>query len=220
MERVLIKQGAEGKLYSSEFYGKPCIVKERFTKSYRHPALDKSLTTQRMKAEARALLRCRMSGIECPALYMVDIESRCIIMERVLNSVTVREYTRTLQEKDDAKNLLSLAKQIGEVLGRLHSNNIIHGDLTTSNMLIKGYGENSRIILIDFGLSYFDSVAEDKGVDLYVLERAFLSTHPNTEALFQVILDTYKDNNKTGAEDVMKKLEEIRMRGRKRTMVG
>ena len=38
--------------------------------------------------------------------------------------------------------------------------------------------------MIDFGLSFQEGVAEDKGVDLYVLERAFLSTHPNTEKLF------------------------------------
>jgi TP53 regulating kinase-like protein len=58
----LIKQGAEAKLFRSTFYGKPCIIKERFLKSYRHPSLDKSLTTQRIKSEVRALLRCRMNG--------------------------------------------------------------------------------------------------------------------------------------------------------------
>lgn len=60
--KTLMKQGAEAKLYISDFYGKPCIVKERFTKGYRHPILDQALTSQRLKSEVRANLRCRMAG--------------------------------------------------------------------------------------------------------------------------------------------------------------
>jgi len=60
--RTLLKQGAEAKLYRTDFYGKSCIAKERFKKNYRHPTLDASLTTQRMKSEVRAMLRCRMNG--------------------------------------------------------------------------------------------------------------------------------------------------------------
>ena len=58
----LIKQGAEAKIYESDFYNRPCIVKERFVKAYRHESLDRSLTQQRLKSEARAMLRCRMKG--------------------------------------------------------------------------------------------------------------------------------------------------------------
>jgi TP53 regulating kinase-like protein len=58
----LWKQGAEAKIYKTNFYGRPCIVKERFSKSYRHPSLDKSLTAHRVKSEVRAMLRCRVNG--------------------------------------------------------------------------------------------------------------------------------------------------------------
>ena len=60
---VLIKQGSEAKIYSGSFHGKPCIAKERFAKHYRHPDLDKEITTQRLKNEVRSLVRCRMAGI-------------------------------------------------------------------------------------------------------------------------------------------------------------
>ena len=65
----LWKQGAEAKLYKANFYGKPCIVKERFTKSYRHPILDKSLTAHRIKSEIRAMLRCRMNGMYIKCIF-------------------------------------------------------------------------------------------------------------------------------------------------------
>lgn len=70
---TLIKQGAEAKIYESIFYDRPCIVKERFTKAYRHECLDRSLTQQRLKSEARAMLRCRMKGEEnCFYIFLND----------------------------------------------------------------------------------------------------------------------------------------------------
>jgi TP53 regulating kinase and related kinases len=138
---------------------------------------------------------------------------------------------------DEINSLLPLAKEIGRILGTMHRNHIIHGDLTTSNLLMEGRPEDLRIALIDFGLGSYSESAEDKGVDLYVLERALLSTHPNTERLFEAILGSYMiaygsaddeeaSSGKKGlgrkatAEQVLSKLNEVRMRGRKRTMVG
>ena len=59
---TLLKQGAEAKIYTGEFLGRPTVVKERFSKKYRHPVLDKSLTSQRTKSEVRSIMRCRTSG--------------------------------------------------------------------------------------------------------------------------------------------------------------
>ena len=69
-------------------------------------------------------------------------------------------------------------------------------------------------------LSLQEGSAEDKGVDLYVLERALVSTHPDTEWLFQEMMDHYKHQYGKGVGEVVKKFEEIRLRGRKRTMLG
>jgi len=141
-------------------------------------------------------------------------------MEEVENCVTARDHINTrldVPSEESDKSLQSLAEKIGYSLAAMHNVDCIHGDLTTSNILIKAGYEN--IILIDFGLSFISSLTEDKGVDLYVLERAFLSTHPNTEQLFKTVLESYrKKANK--ADEVIKKLDEVRMRGRKRTMVG
>ena len=102
----------------------------------------------------------------------------------------------------------------------MHQNNIIHGDLTTSNMLLKGPVDDLDLVMIDFGLGYVENVAEDKGVDLYVLERALLSTHPRTEKFFEVLLASYTSVCGKSSQEVIRKLDEVRLRGRKRTMVG
>jgi TP53 regulating kinase-like protein len=120
--------------------------------------------------------------------------------------------------------LEKLASQIGAILGKLHANNVIHGDLTTSNILVdeQPSGEQS-LCLIDFGLGHAEGSAEDKGVDLYVLERALLSAHPNTEFMFEAILTSYQNQMRPDEKmcsEVIRKFEEIRLRGRKRTMVG
>ena len=109
----------------------------------------------------------------------------------------------------------------GESIARLHNEGIIHGDLTTSNAMIEDGGDR-RLILIDFGLSTFGGRAhtdEDKAVDVYVLERAFVSTHPDAEDLIAPLLDGYL-THVNGRESVQRKLDEVRSRGRKRSMVG
>lgn len=138
------------------------------------------------------------------------------MMEHITDGVTVKDF---IKDPTHHNRLETLVSTIGSTIGLLHSQNIIHGDLTTSNMLIRG-GDISKITVIDFGLSFIDHSPEDKGVDLYVLERAMLSTHPNSEHLFEIILKYYaKTNNKDGKE-TLKKFDEIRLRGRKRSMAG
>lgn len=174
---------------------------------------------------------------------MVDLESNSIYMEYLESAVTVREYIRHAQKHQwDDSHILALADMIGRVIGMIHKNNIVHGDLTTSNMLLtlqtastrsidgeviihpadllKSDPADLRLVLIDFGLSALEGTPEDKGVDLYVLERALLSTHPNTNHIFEAILKAYCKHNLQGASEIIKKLDEVRLRGRKRTMVG
>lgn len=58
----LVKQGAEARVYRCGFLGRPTIVKERFHKRYRHPALDDKLSRRRTLQEVRSILRCRRAG--------------------------------------------------------------------------------------------------------------------------------------------------------------
>ena len=86
-------------------------------------------------------------------------------------------------------------------------------------MLAMQRNNKHEVVLIDFGLSTTSSLTEDKAVDLYVLEKAFLSTHPNSQDLFAKIVSGYCNVSRDQGV-VMKRLEEVRMRGRKRSMVG
>ncbi|KAI7899422.1 TP53 regulating kinase [Cokeromyces recurvatus] len=217
---VLIKQGAEARVFHlPSFLTLPegCIAKERFKKSYRHPDLDQLLTSRRVVQEARCLYKCKKAGMDTPTVYYVDIPSATIYMENIVG-VTVKQKLLENQG-DNYKNVDTdaLAEKIGCSLAKMHELNIIHGDLTTSNLIIRD--KEDSVAIIDFGLSSTSLLIEDKAVDLYVLERAFSSTHPETESMFATILEHYFKNSKQ-AKQVSRKLEEVRMRGRKRTMVG
>jgi len=229
---VLLRQGAEGRLYTGSFLGQKSIVKERFSKKYRHPQLDERLTKERLKGEIRSLMRCKMASIRTPTIYYVDMNNGLFVMEYLDSAKTCRDYinnllTNSTENVDETQTkLIKLSMKIGQTLGLMHKNNVIHGDLTTSNMMVEKETESGdyKICLIDFGLGFAEGTPEDKGVDLYVLERALISTHPNTEFMFDAIISSYKKElkaeRKKECEEIIKKFEDIRMRGRKRTMVG
>ena len=223
----LIKQGAEAKIYTGVFEAKSVIAKERFKKSYRHTDLDKSLTSKRIKNEAKLLEKASKLGVDVPHVYKTDLKSGIIIMQHIEDCLTCKDFIFTKVkslnsslELDETLDKISL--RIGNIIGKLHANQIIHGDLTTSNILIQNSEiENKKIIFIDFGLSFVSRQLEDKAVDLYVLERALLSTHSKqAKRIFEEILNGYKIEYGSNVEQVIDRLEQVRLRGRKRTMVG
>ncbi|XP_065360840.1 EKC/KEOPS complex subunit TP53RK [Calliphora vicina] len=223
----IIKQGAEGRLYLGEYKGEKCLIKERFVKTYRHHELDNQITRQRMKAETKAAGRCQNAGILAPRMLHMDLNERKIYMQYFDKAITAKEYIqRTVaSEEDKAEEVLkSLCADIGSTIGKMHANNIIHGDLTTSNILINPKCEDDftefEVVFIDFGLSHYNQGAEDKGVDLYVLERALLSTHSEQPYMFEYMLQAYRKECGKDEESVVAKFEEVRARGRKRTMIG
>src|SRR6218665_884721 len=149
------------------------------------------------------------------------MEEHKIYMEYLQDSVTVKDHIVQVQAaSSDLASLRPLAEKIGNAIGLMHSKGVIHGDLTTSNMLLVGKPENLELVLIDFGLGSIEGSAEDKAVDLYVLEKAMLSTHPSTEQVLEAILNSYTTVKAKDSQEVIRKLNEVRLRGRKRTMVG
>lgn len=226
----ILKQGAEAKLYVGEYQGQRCLVKERFQKKYRHPDLDKQLTRERIRAEVKTIARCQNIDVKTPKIYGSDETDRKIYMEYLDTAVTSKSYiNETIVQKPETVQddlIKRLGTEIGIIVGRLHSNNIVHGDLTTSNVLLTPKGEpddlfsDYDLVIIDFGLSQYQNSPRAKGVDLYVLERALLSTHSSVPKLFPTILASYTKENSKDAESVIAKFEEVRARGRKRTMVG
>ncbi|KAE9421015.1 hypothetical protein Angca_002172, partial [Angiostrongylus cantonensis] len=131
------------------------------------------------------------------------------VLDKQLNKSRIRNEVKGLVKAHE-EDTLELGKAIGEAIGRMHLGNLIHGDLTTSNIILK-YEDFRRPFFIDF---------EDKGVDLYVLERALCSTHMDSEQMFQKILQGYQEVNSKQGKAVIIKLDEIRLRGRKRDMTG
>ena len=214
---TLVKQGAEARVYAADFFGKPAIVKERFVKGYRVAALDDKLTHRRMGQEVRSMARCRRHGVPAPAVFHLDMQGRVIVMERITDGILMKDYIAGLDLENDNALLCHVSELTGRVLARMHDIDVVHGDLTTSNMVYDA--DADRLTLIDFGLSFVSSLAEDKGVDLYVLERALLSTHPGTEHCFRALLRSYAESS-SNSGPVVQKLDEVRLRGRKRTMVG
>jgi TP53 regulating kinase and related kinases len=126
--------------------------------------------------------------------------------------------------KEYGVSIDELMKLAGIEIAKMHRIDVIHGDLTTSNMMLR-YPKSSQaskpdLILIDFGLSFQSTLTEDKAVDLFVLERAFSSTHPDSEPMFASVLAAYADTMGRDWSEIKNRLEEVRLRGRKRSMVG
>ncbi|XP_015588536.1 EKC/KEOPS complex subunit TP53RK [Cephus cinctus] len=222
----LLAQGAEARLYRGTYLGRSTLVKERFLKKYRHPHLDVQLTKDRIKNEARAIVRAKAAGVPTPTLYLIDFDRRCIFMEYIKNSTSLKAFIdENISEKQNIGHLVNLVGEaVGLLVAKLHSKNIIHGDLTTSNILTKNASTNVNVVdllLIDFGLARTESTVEDKAVDLYVLERSLLSAHSEVSGLFSVILSTYRKYCKQkDKQEVINKYKEVQARGRKRLMIG
>ncbi|KAL8850619.1 MAG: hypothetical protein Q9221_004405 [Calogaya cf. arnoldii] len=254
----LFALGAEAHLYTTTFLlpSKKCILKHRPPKAYRHPILDTRLTRHRILSEARTLVRCRREGVPVPGVLALDADNGWMMMEFVEGG-TVKERLQRLRERWRGRGkdgelwemkegeVKALMRRIGEAVGGMHHVGVVHGDLTTSNLMLRSWDEaahcrtatdrlqsrgegeseeeevdlDGEIVLIDFGLATQSVHDEDKAVDLYVLERAFGSTHPEVEEGFQEVLRAYGESYK-GAKVVLKRLEEVRMRGRKKSMVG
>jgi len=212
----LIGQGAEGKVYGTVFLSRPTIVKERVSKSYRVKELDQKLTLQRLRQEARCMVKCRRAGVLTPSIFLVDQLNNRLYMERVLGSTT-KDILRTSRHGEYPESCLIWAKEIGVQIGRMHDADVVHGDLTTSNIMVQEI--DLKVFLIDFGLAMISTVIDDKAVDLYVLERAFISTHPGSQNLVAAIMESYRFTCRKGTL-ILHKLEQVRQRGRKRDMFG
>ena len=163
----LLKQGAEAKLFISEYLGKKCMVKVREHKSYREKSLDERILKGRMRSEAALLSRAKKAGIRTPVIQKIDTGNFSITCE-FIEGKTLREE---LQE--GSRNAKARCKSLGALVAKLHSNGIIHGDLTTSNIIV----HRGRLVCLDFVLGDFSAKPEDKAVDLLCLKKMFLSTH-------------------------------------------
>lgn len=192
----VIGRGAEAILYLEE----GDLVKERIKKGYRIEELDSRLRKRRTRLESRVLSRAKRAGVPTPTV--VKTEEHKIVMEFIEGERLKELFQKTKKRKD-------LAEEVGVLVGKLHSAGIIHGDLTTSNMIFR-----DKIYFIDFGLSFHSQSVEDRAVDLHLLYQAYKSTHfRHLEELWDCTMKGYRDTFKD-YEGVLKRLEQIRKRGR------
>jgi len=196
MEKI-IGRGAEAILYIENNK----LVKERIKKNYRINEIDEKLRKYRTRSESKLM---QNSGINVPKILTVNDKTMKIEMEFIEGKL-IKNILDNLDEKEREK----LCKQIGEQIAILHDNNIIHGDLTTSNMILK----DNKVYFIDFGLGFVSLKIEDKAVDLHLLKQALESKHYKVfEDCFNSILKGYKKS--VNYEDVMERLKKVEKRGR------
>ena len=186
-----VARGAEGVVE----IGEDTVAKRRLSKRYRHPELDRRLISERTRAEARLISMARRAGVPTPVIR--DITTDTIVMERIrgdlLKYVAAPETVRVA----------------GETVGRLHAAGIVHGDLTTSNMIVR----DGKCVLIDFGLASTSSEVESRGVDIHVFFQTLESTTANSGELIEAFIEGYSGVF-PDADEVIEREHEIELRGR------
>jgi len=207
IKEEIIYQGAEAKICKSKYMKFEVIKKRRINKSYRIKEIDNRLIFYRTKEESKLMTEARKYGVSVPIIFDIDTVKGIITME-YLKGKRIKDILNDLTEKERVR----ICRMIGESIAKLHNNDIIHGDITTSNMIY----QDDRIHFIDFGLGEKNSEIEAKGVDLHVLMEAIESTHSRYSNCFNYVLEGYKSNLKDDADLVIKKIAEIVKRGRYR----
>jgi len=196
----LIRQGAEAKLFKTEFEGKPALLKSRVEKSYRCRQLDELLRGARTTGEANLIRKARSIGVKTPDIYNVDRQKKEILMQFIEG-----------QRLKDAlgKENIGLCREVGKSIALMHENNLVHGDLTTSNILVQG----KELFFIDFGLGKNSAKIEDKAVDLLVFRKTFEATHVELMPKgWELILEGYLAAG--GKKEVLKQMEKVGQRVR------
>ncbi len=193
----IVARGAESIIYIENNQ----IVKERIKKNYRISEIDLKLRKYRTRSETKLLEK---APVNKPSLFYSSDKDMKIKME-LIDGKLLRDITDSLNKKQ----LKQYYTKIGQQIALLHDSDIIHGDLTTSNLILK----NDKIYFIDFGLGFFSNKIEDKAVDLHLLKQALQSKHYKVyEDCFKYILDGYKQNK--NYDEVLKRLEVVGNRGR------
>ena len=160
----LLKKGAEGDVYQTIWNNQKAIKKIRKKKEYRNPILDQKIRKQRTIREAQIISEVKEFGVSTPLIYFVDTKN-CVIVMQQINGKLAQELPKI--------QLISACKEIGKIIGLMHKNGIMHGDLTTSNFILS----KNKIFLIDFGLASRTAKPEDHAVDLRLFKEILNSQH-------------------------------------------
>jgi len=204
----ILKKGAEADVYLSSWNGKKSILKIRKEKKYRNPSLDTGIRKQRTIRESQLLSHVKSFGISTPLIYFVDYKKFSIYMQYVDGKLI-----RDMDEKSIPKTCL----QIGKIVGKLHTNGVMHGDLTTSNFILT----KKNLFLIDFGLANRTEKPDDHAVDLRLFKEILNSAHANVmEKSWKNFISGYENSvGKKRCKKILELVAVIESRGRYATVV-
>ena len=160
----LIKKGAEGDLFFTVWNKQKAVLKARKEKNYRNSQLDNRIRKQRTRRESEIISEVKSFGISTPLVYFVDTKNCTILMQYI---------TGTLIHDLPKSELTLICKKIGQVVGTMHKNGVMHGDLTTSNFILS----HGKLFVIDFGLAVRTKKPEDHAVDLRLFKEILNSAH-------------------------------------------
>ncbi|MEM4245110.1 MAG: KEOPS complex kinase/ATPase Bud32 [Candidatus Nanoarchaeia archaeon] len=198
--KKVIGRGAEAILYLEN--GK--VIKERIKKGYRHRDIDLRIRKSCTRREHKLLVSAS-SLINVPRVFEFSDSTMRIVMEFV-EGKTLRDILDDMPKKER----LVLCEHLGKSIALLHDANIIHGDLTTSNFILK----DGKIFFIDFGLGFFSTKIEDKAVDLHLLRQALESKHyKHFEECFEAVIQGYVKTSLHG-KAVLERFVAVEKRGR------
>jgi Kae1-associated kinase Bud32 len=200
MTNKIIAQGAEAII--SLDTSQKTITKNRISKSYRLPSLDKKIRARRTKSEAKNLER---ASPFIPVPKVISSNNSDLLEIEHIEGLKLSEHLDSLKDK------LEVSETIGKHIALLHNNNIIHGDLTTSNMILR---PDNKLFFIDFGLSFHSTKIEDKAVDLHLIKQALEAKHNQCfEDCFKAITKAYTKHS-TQSKEILNRLEKVEQRGR------
>lgn len=201
---MLLKRGAEAVVSSVLFDGIKAVLKERVRKNYRIEDLDKKLRFHRTRSEAKMAGEAMRAGVKTAAIYSTDEKKFRIFFEDLDGTLLKNVF-----DSSDNMRISEIAEKWGLAVAKLHDSGIIHGDLTTSNLIVVG----DELYFIDFGLAFFSRRDEDKAVDINLLRRSIEATHSRSaDLVWKRFVEGYSTNSDNA--DILRRVVDIAGRGR------
>lgn len=207
-ELLFFKKGAEAELVEKIIDGQKVLVKKRIAKGYRNPILDEKIRKLRTRSEKK-ILREVASSVNVPRVISTDETKGEIVMEYLEG--------KPLKEVIEKKSVL--CEEAGSAIKKLHNLGIIHGDLTTSNIIFiertkdkelhKRIAKNGPLFFIDFGLGFYSNNVEDKATDLVVFKKTFNATHSTLTGGWEKVIKGYNPD-----KEVLLRMGQIEKRAR------
>ncbi|HVP23974.1 MAG TPA: KEOPS complex kinase/ATPase Bud32 [Conexivisphaerales archaeon] len=203
MER-LIRRGAEADILLGRWLTEKAVFKVRTKRAYMIRELDERMREARTSREAELLSAAKRMGVPTPLVFHVDLAKYTIVMQ-YLEGPRLKE----LLQKDEPR--IDLCETMGSLMARLHAHGVVHGDPTTSNLILSG----GKLALIDFGLSYRSGSVEDIAVDLHLVKEVLQSAHSSvSRAALEEFREGYLRESGAAAEQIWRRVADIERRGR------